>query len=241
MSARVVVVPDAVALARTGADAVAEHIADAPSGRRVRIALAGGGTPRATYRELAGRDVDWTRTEWFFGDERCVAPDAEGSNHHMAQDALLDHIGIAPGQVVRIPGELPPARAAAEAEADLRARVPGDPWPVLDLVLLGIGPDGHTASLFPGAAELDERERAMVPVHRPEMPQPWRVSMTLPVLNAARAIIVLAAGAAKAPVVARAISGDRELPAGRLRRDDTVTWIVDAEAAPPGSGRPRGG
>lgn len=221
MSARTVVVPDAAALG----PAAAREIAD-------RIALAGGGTPRAAYEALATHPVDWARTLWLFGDERCVPPDAEGSNHAMATTALLGHIPIGPDQVLRIPGELAPAEAAARAERDLRARVPGDPWPVIDLVLLGIGPDGHTASLFPGDdAALEERTRAMIPVHRPEMPQPWRVSMTMPVLNAARHIIVLATGAAKAPVVARALAGDTALPAGRLRRDPTVTWILDAAAA----------
>lgn len=231
-SSHVVVVPDAEALAHAAAMLVAEQISAAPAGRPASVALAGGGTPRAAYRELARLPVDWSRTLWLFGDERCVPPDAEGSNHAMAHDALLGHIPITAGQVVRIPGELEPQEAARAAEADLRERVPGDPWPVLDVALLGIGPDGHTASLFPGGPETDVVDRAMVPVHRPEMPQPWRVSMTLPVLNSARAIVVLAAGAEKAPVVARALAGDPALPAGRLRRDPSVTWILGADAAP---------
>ena len=210
---------------------IADRIASAPGSRPVSVALAGGGTPRAAYTALATLPVDWSRTLWLFGDERCVPPDDEGSNHAMAAGALLRHIPVGPEQVVRIPGELPPDEAARVAEADLRAHVPGDPWPVIDLVLLGIGPDGHTASLFPGSAEVDERHRAMVPVHRPDLPQPWRVSMTLPVLNAARSIIVMATGAPKAPVVARALAGDEALPSGRLRRDPTVTWIVDPAAA----------
>ncbi|CAN0502604.1 unnamed protein product, partial [Phaeothamnion confervicola] len=126
---------------------------------------------------------------------------------------------------------LDPAEAARAAEEDLRSAVPGSPWPVLDLVILGMGPDGHTASLFPGAPELEEATRLMVPVHRPEMPQPWRVSMTMPVINAARAVLVLVGGIEKAPMVRRALAGDPSIPAGRVRPQGRLTWIVTRDAA----------
>ncbi len=149
----------------------------------------------------------------------------------MADDALLHRLPLDPDQVHRIRGELSPDEAAALAEEDLRAAVPGDPYPRLDLVLLGMGPDGHTASLFPGAPELDETQRLMIPVHRPEMPQPWRVSMTLPVLNAGKRVLVVVGGAEKAPMVLRAIGRDPGIPAGRLDPEGEFTWLLTEDAA----------
>jgi 6-phosphogluconolactonase len=180
---------------------------------------------------LAARCPPWARVDFFFGDERIVPPDAEGSNYKMANDALLHRLPLQDDQVHRILGELSPEEAAERAEADLRASVPGDPLPQLDLILLGMGPDGHTASLFPGAPELDETERLMVPVHRPEMPQPWRVSMTMPVLNAGRQVIVVAGGEEKAAMVPRAIGRDRSIPAGRLDPAGEFTWVLTEDAA----------
>jgi 6-phosphogluconolactonase len=230
-STEIVVVADLAALADEAAARIERVALDTPAGERATIALAGGSTPRAAYQQLAGRCPPWGRVEFFFGDERCVPPDAEGSNYGMAREALLDRIPLRPSQVHRVLGELEPQEAARRAEEDLSASVGGSPWPVFDLVLLGMGPDGHTASLFPGAAELDERERLMVPVHRPEMPQPWRVSMTMPVLNAARRVLVVVGGADKAPMVRRAIAGDSAIPAGRLRPAGRLTWLVTEDAA----------
>jgi 6-phosphogluconolactonase len=227
----VIVVDDLAALADEAAARIERIALDAPAGSRATIALAGGATPRATYQHLAARCPPWGRIEFFFGDERCVPPDDEGSNYRMAREALLDRIPLRPEQVHRIRGELPPQEAADEAERALRAAVPGEPWPVLDLVLLGMGPDGHTASLFPGGPELNEARRLMVPVHRPELPQPWRVSMTLPVINAARRVLMVVGDAAKAPAVARAVAGDPELPAGRLSPGGELTWLLTRPAA----------
>ena len=175
---------------------------------------------------------------FYFGDERCVPPDDEGSNFHMAKDALLDRIPLRPDQVHRILGELPPEEAAARAEQDLRASVPGDPYPVFDLTILGMGPDGHTASLFPGSAEVDVTDRLMIPVHRPDLPQPWRVSLTLPVINASRRVLMLVGSGEKAQMVRRALEGDRSLPAGRLDPAGELTWLVTEDAASelPGGG-----
>ena len=236
----VVVVPDMAALADETAARVERVLLETPIGERASIALSGGSTPRAAYPHLAARCPPWARVDFFFGDERIVPPDADGSNYRMARGALLDRIPLDDDQVHRIEGELSPEEAAARAEADLRASVPGEPVPQLDLILLGMGPDGHTASLFPGAPELDETERLMVPVHRPEMPQPWRVSMTLPVLNAGRRVLVIVGGAEKAPMVPRAIEGDRSIPAGRLDPAGEFTWILTQDAAaqmPPSAGR----
>ena len=227
----VLVVPGMAALADEAAARVERVLLDTPAGTRASVALSGGSTPRAAYQHLAARCPPWARVDFFFGDERVVPPDAEGSNYRMAREALLDRIPLLPGQVHRIPGELSPDEAAARAEEDLRSSAPGDPVPRLDLVLLGMGPDGHTASLFPGAPELDETERLMVPVHRPEMPQPWRVSMTLPVLNAGKRVLVVVGGAEKAPMVPRAIAGDPEIPAGRLNPQGAFTWLLTEDAA----------
>ena len=229
---RLVVVPDMDALADLAAQRIEQVALAAAPGTRATIALAGGATPRAAYRHLAARCPPWARVEFFFGDERCVPPDDPASNYGMAREALLDRIPLRPEQVHRIRGELEPAAAAEEAEAALRTAVAGSPLPVLDLVVLGMGPDGHTASLFPGAPELDERERLFVPVHRSELPQPWRVTMTLPVLNAARRVLVLVGDAAKATVLPRAVAGDPAVPAGRVRPEPGgLTWIVTEAAA----------
>jgi 6-phosphogluconolactonase len=228
---RVVVVRDTAALADEAGAHVERVLLGTPAGERASIALAGGSTPRAAYQHLAARCPPWARADFFFGDERIVPPEAEGSNFRMADDALLHRLPLDPDQVHRIRGELSPDQAAALAEEDLRASVPGDPYPQLDLVLLGMGPDGHTASLFPGAPELDETERLMIPVHRPEMPQPWRVSMTLPVLNAGKRVLVVVGGAEKARMVPRAIGRDPGIPAGRLDPEGEFTWLLTEDAA----------
>jgi 6-phosphogluconolactonase len=228
---QVVVVPDMAALADEAAARVERVLLETPVGERASIALSGGSTPRAAYQHLAARCPPWARADFFFGDERIVPPDADGSNYKMANDALLDRLPLKEDQVHRIPGELPPDEAADRAEADLRACVPGDPVPQLDLIMLGMGPDGHTASLFPGAPELEETRRLMVPVHRPEMPQPWRVSMTMPVLNAGKRVLVLVGGAEKAPMVKRALAHDPSIPAGRLDPAGQYSWILTEDAA----------
>ena len=227
----IVVVPDLPALADEAAARIERVALDTPPGEQATIALAGGGTPRAAYQQLAGRCPPWGRVEFFFGDERCVPPDDEGSNYGMAREALLDRIPLRASQVHRVPGELPPEEAARRAEEDLRASVPGAPYPVFDMVLLGMGPDGHTASLFPGAPELDEMRRLMVPVHRPDLPQPWRVSITMPVINAARRVLMMVGNPEKAAMVRRAIAGDPAIPAGRLRPAGRLTCLVADDAA----------
>lgn len=188
------------------------------------LALAGGGTPLAAYRLLAGAvEMPWAVTQLYWGDERCVPPDDAESNYGAARRALLDHLTVPPAQVHRIEGEDPdPHAAAARYAALLPAR--------FDLLLLGIGEDGHIASLFPGDIALHEHTRRAVAVLAPK-PPPRRITITPPVLAAARATLVLATGAAKASPVVRALVGDiniDELPAQLVR---PATWLLDRGAA----------
>lgn len=198
-------------------------------------ALAGGNTPRPVYALLAeparAALIDWGRTQVFFGDERMVPPDHPQSNYRMARDSLIARVPIPAGNVHRIEGEFAPDEAAHRYRKALRALPRRDDLPVFDLVLLGVGADGHIASLFPGTAALDERDEPVVAVYVPRF-SAWRVSLTLPVINAARRVLVLAAGTDKAAVLAT-VRGDgviERLPAQRLR--DAV-WLVDREAANP--------
>lgn len=191
------------------------------------LVLAGGTTPRAAYEGLVGQPIDWSKVHVWFGDERCVPPDHEASNFKMANDALLTKVAIPADQVHRIRGELPATDAAAEYDA----HVAGVRF---DIVLLGMGNDGHTASLFPGSDAL-ESDALVVPTESP-FPPLERVSMTLRAINSARFVVVLAAGLAKAPaladVFAERASGRPRLPAARVQpTHGELTWIVDPPAA----------
>ena len=183
------------------------------------IALAGGSTPKALYELLATRPYPWAETEVFFGDERCVPPDHPDSNFNMANVALLSKVDA---RVYRMRGE---TCGAAEYEAEL-ARVFGPGPPVFDLVLLGLGPDGHTASLFPGDQALGERVRYVVNVERPDHP---RLTLTLPVLSAATEVIFLVSGASKAERLQELMS-DADIPAAMVHAQH-VTVIADPAAA----------
>ena len=198
------------------------------------IALAGGSTPRAAYERAAGLGADWSRATLWFGDERCVPPDHEHSNYGMAKTALLDRIEGEQPAVRRIPGELGFAEAADAYERELRAAF-GEDVPVLDLILLGLGPDAHTASLFPNDAALGERERVAVGVETPGMaPLVSRITLTLPVVNSARRVVVLVTGEDKAEAVARAF-GDApgpDAPASLVDPDGGgLTLLLDPAAA----------
>ena len=196
------------------------------------VALAGGSTPRAAYELAATLVSDWSAVTFWFGDERCVAPDHEHSNYRMAKIALLDRIeGPAPS-VRRIQGELGPDAAADAYEAELRDAF-GDGVPEIDLVLLGLGPDAHTASLFPNEDALGERERLAVGVETPGMaPLVSRVTLTLPVLNAAREVMFLVKGEDKAEAARKAFAGppDPSAPSS-LVRPQSCTALLDPPAA----------
>jgi 6-phosphogluconolactonase len=200
------------------------------------IALAGGSTPRRAYELAAERRPDWSQAEVWWSDERCVPPDDERSNYRMAREALLDQLVVPPRAAHRIRGELEPDEAAAELDREYAGRE-------LDLVVLGLGPDGHTASLFPGSPALDERERWAVAAPPGLEPLVPRVTMTLPALARSRVIIFLAEGREKAEAAARAFVGDPDpaTPASLVRSAQGETLaILDAAAASrlrqPGSG-----
>ncbi len=203
------------------------------------VALSGGNTPRYLYEVLArapfARGINWAHTRIYFSDERCVAPDHPDSNYRMAHAALLSQVPLPPTQIHRIEGELPSAQAAARYADVLTAQVPmsADDWPCFDLMLLGIGDDGHTASLFPGTPILDVADTPVASVHVPRL-DVWRVSLTLPVLNHARAVIVLAAGAGKCAILHQILETPPPhplLPIQRVKPGNGVRWYLDTAAA----------
>jgi 6-phosphogluconolactonase len=204
----------------------AELIADAVRAGG-HIALAGGSTPRAAYERVAGMGLDWSGATLWFGDERCVPPDDELSNYRMAKEALLDRIEGDPPQVKRMAGEKGPNAGAEDYERELRETL-GEQLPRLDLILLGIGPDVHTASLFPDQPAVDVTDRAVVGVEEAGMPpQVPRITLTLPAINAARQAVFLIAGEDKSDAV-RLAFGSGEGPAGMV---DADVVLLDEAAA----------
>jgi 6-phosphogluconolactonase len=211
------------------ASAVGELLTEAAEGGG-HLVLTGGSTPRAAYERSTG--ADWSRAVVWFSDERCVPPDHPDSNYGMAEAALLSRLSIRP-EVVRMEGELGPEAGAGAYEAEIRSRLGGDPrW---DLVLLGMGPDGHIASLFPGKPEVEEASRLAVGVPVAGMePQVPRISLTLPAIDAARSVVLLITGGGKADTVARAFgpSPDESLPVTRVHpRYGSLAVILDEAAA----------
>jgi 6-phosphogluconolactonase len=229
--------------AEVAAEAAAEVLARAGEAVAARgaftLVLSGGSTPRALYSLLADPAgafaawMPWGRTQVFFGDERHVPPGHPDSNFRMVREALLAHVPIPAENVHRIRGELPDAAEAAAAyQRELEAVLGGAP--VLDVVLLGLGEDGHTASLFPGSPALDERER-WVAAPWVERLGAFRVTLTLPLLERAREVVFLVAGAAKAAALRSALRGadaGEAVPAARVRpRDGRLLWLADRAAA----------
>lgn len=186
------------------------------------VALAGGETPRQVYAHLATLDYPWTKTQVFFGDERCVAVDDVASNYRMAWETLLSKV---PAIVHPMPGA---TCNAAAYEREIEATF-GPGVPRFDLIFLGLGADGHTASLFPGGPELDERDRRVVRVSRPDHS---RLTLTLPVLSSARPAVFLVAGAAKREALARLLRGE-DIPAARVHAERVVVIADDAAAPSP--------
>jgi 6-phosphogluconolactonase len=209
--------------------AVAAELLAAAAEAGGHVVLTGGSSPKRAY-ELAST-ADWSRATVWFGDERCVPPDHELSNFGMADAALLSRLS-APPEVLRMEGELGPEAGAGAYEAAVRERLGGEPrW---DLLLLGLGPDAHTASLFPSKPEKDVRDRLVVGVPEAGMaPQVPRISLTLPALNAARHVVFLVTGDSKAQAVQRAFGDppDHASPAAHVRPPaGELTVLLDAGA-----------
>jgi 6-phosphogluconolactonase len=237
------IVPDASALAEAAARETVALGRDALATRaRFLIALSGGSTPRALHARLASpdrrADLDWSRAEFLWSDERSVPPDHADSNYRMARETLLAPLGVLDHQVHRMVGEAPDLDAAArDYEGIIATLTGGEPAhdvPALDLVLLGMGPDGHTASLFPGTTALDARDRWVVANDVPQL-HTARLTFTFDLILGARAVLVLVAGADKADALAAVWEGPRDprrFPAQHLALTEPhVLWMVDRAAA----------
>jgi len=229
------VLADAAGLARVAADAVVRFVQDAIVNRgRAAVALSGGSTPGPVLALLArppnSTRLDFWAIHFFFADERCVPPADERSNYGQARRVLFEPAHVAQGNVHRIRGELGPADAADDYQRELRTFF-DEPWLSFDLVLLGLGRDGHTASLFPGDAALEERTAWAAPARSPAGVRD-RVTLTLPAINHAAQVVFLVSGPDKADAVARAIGGDTSLPATAVQPiNGRVRWLLDASAA----------
>jgi 6-phosphogluconolactonase len=195
---------EVVADPEAAAHFVAERLAEAARAGG-HVVLTGGETPRRAYELAAELEPDWSRAEVWFGDERCVAPDDPWSNYLLAKDALLDRLARAPAAVHRIRGEDDPEQAAAAYDEELRSVT-------FDLILNGLGPDGHTASLFPNAPTLEIRNRLVVPADPGHEPYVKRITLTIPALENCRAMLFLSTGEGKAEAARRAF-GDPPSPA----------------------------
>ncbi len=246
MRADLAVLPSAAALADAAAGRFVAAAGDAIASRgQFIVALSGGSTPRGSYLRLGTEalvsKVMWSRVQVVWGDERCVPPHHVESNYRMARETLLDRVPLPAANVHRIHGEDDPAAAAGVYEATMRdlLRTPAGPPTAtsgarIDLVLLGLGEDGHTASLFPGSAAAREQTRWVMAAHATAASM-WRITLTPAVINAAAEVLFLVSGGAKAGILRRVLEGPRrpeELPAQAIAPSNgRVRWCVDAAAA----------
>jgi 6-phosphogluconolactonase len=235
--------PTAAALAERAARQFVDLAQQAVAARgTARIAISGGSTPKAAFALLADagkewrKQMPWDRLELFWVDERCVPPDDPDSNYRMTREAMLDHVPLKPEQIHRIEGELEPGLAADRYEAELRKsfRLRGAEIPQFDVVQLGMGPDGHTASLFPHTAALHEMKRLATANHVEQM-NTWRVTLTLPVINHARHVFFLVEGVSKAMILNKVFEGGRDperLPSQLIAPvGGILTLLLDRDAA----------
>jgi 6-phosphogluconolactonase len=244
---------DAAALAASAAQYFVEKVEQVVAARgRARIAISGGSTPKAAFALLGAASQPWrTRMPWekldlWWVDERCVPPDHPDSNFRMTREALLDHVPLKPEQIHRMEGELEPEVAAARYESELRNgfRLEGAETPRFDLLQLGMGPDGHTASLFPNSQALHEITRLAAANHVPAAKDTWRITLTRPVINLAAEVFFLVSGADKAQILKEVFLGPSDperlpsqliIPAGGI-----LTLLLDQPAAallPPADGQ----
>ncbi len=237
------VAPDPQALACLAAEHFVEQAEQAIAARGVaRIAISGGSTPKATFQVLADpaqpwrARMNWSKLDLWWVDERCVPPGHPDSNYRMTREAMLDHVPLAPTQIHRIQGEREPEAAAARYESELRNsfRLEGAELPRFDVVQLGMGPDGHTASLFPHTQALSEFGRLAV-ANPVEAKDAWRVTLTSPVINRASQVFFLIAGADKAQILQEVFTGQRDperLPSQLIKpAGGILTLLLDRAAA----------
>jgi 6-phosphogluconolactonase len=237
---QIVRVADAQALAQKAADIFQQAAQESIAQRgRFAVALSGGSTPKAMFALLADEPyrtaIHWARVYLFWGDERCVPPEHADSNYRMTQEALLAHVAVPPGNVFRIAGEQDPAQAAQEYSAQLRQFFQTDALPRFDLVFLGMGADGHTASLFPGTTALHAAPDAIAVENYVEKLHTHRLTLTAAAINHARAIVFLVSGADKAATLQAVLEGDYQpdlYPSQLIQPvNGTLTWVVDEAAA----------
>jgi 6-phosphogluconolactonase len=233
------ILPDTDALAEEAAQRIVKAAQKAiQESGHFSLALSGGSTPQQLYRLLATKpyseQIEWAKVHLFWGDERCVQPDHPASNYRMAREALLAHVPISAEQIHRIYGEDDPSKAAQAYETVLRTFF-GEELPCMDLILLGMGNDGHTASLFPHSAALDAPlDRSVVENLIPTQ-QAWRITLTAHAINAARQVIFLVSGSEKAERLQQVLNGPfhpHDLPAQLIRpTNGKLVWLVDRAAA----------
>jgi 6-phosphogluconolactonase len=240
--AEINVYPDPAALTRSAAEMITTLAAElVPVQRRFSIGLSGGSTPRALFTLLASNDfarrIPWPDVHVFWGDERCVPPDHTESNYRMAREALLDHVPLPAENIHRVRAELPPAEAAQDYEQTLRAFFAAESDqtpPRFDLLLLGMGDDGHTASLFPHTAALHEYESWVIE-NRVEKLNTWRITLTVTAINAAAQVLFLVTGSGKAAVLRDVLHGPYQpdhYPSQRVApTNGRLIWLLDAAAA----------
>jgi len=202
------------------------------------VALSGGSTPKLLYRLLASsgdpfrHQVPWRETHFFWSDERHVPPDHADSNYRMTNEAMLSHVPVPQTNIHRIYGENPDAIEAARDYERHLIEITGDTLPRLDLILLGLGPDGHTASIFPGSEVLHETQH-LVGAPWVEKLNTYRITMTLPLLNNAASILFLVSGAEKAEIVRAVLEGHKQYPAEYVKpTNGELLWLLDKDAAP---------
>lgn len=226
------VLADAEALAKEASKAIAERIR-AAEGQRFTLAVSGGSTPKRMFQHLARETLNWSKVHLFWVDERCVPPDHAESNYRMTAENLLSDVNLPAGQIHRMRGELLPAAGAEVYETELKSFFGADALPRFDLILLGMGDDGHTASIFPDSPLLDEKDRWAAVGHSPAGVRE-RITLTLPVINRAREVMFLISGEKKAAPLEKVLDGGertRQIPAQWIAPEDgTLSFWVDQAA-----------
>lgn len=231
--------PDSSVLAQTAVQAICDSAACAISERGVfHFVLSGGSTPKAVYsllaQDLYRSNIDWSNVHLWWGDERSVPPNHPDSNYLMVRDSLIQYVNIPAEHIHRIQAELNPAQAAQLYESELEKVFQSETLPCFDLILLGLGEDGHTASLFPGTSALYEHQRWVIENYIEKL-DVWRITLTLPLLNCAKQMMVLVNGKNKAQIVKHVLQGDPSLATYPIQLIQPVQgqliWLLDSDAA----------